>query len=76
MMAELERRGGWLPEGEAASFIERTFGREFVRREERGPISVNRSVVDAFFEVSAGTVRWNHAERAWSGSGGTGERFV
>ncbi len=78
MLLELERRGGWLPEAEAVSFIAQTFGGEFVSEHARGPSSVNRVVVDALLQLSGGTVRWNEGERAWlfSDAGEAGERLV
>lgn len=65
MFAELERRGGWLPEEDAAAFIGRVFGREFASWTEGRVPTVNASVVDAFQQLNAGTVRWSPADRAW-----------
>lgn len=65
MLSELERQGGYLDEAKAAAAIEERFGREFVSRNARGELLINRVVIDAFTQLSWGAVRWDQTERAW-----------
>lgn len=65
MLLELERKNGRLDEGVARSRIARIFGRTFVAADTHDAPALNRSVLDAFEQLTAGTVVWSREERAW-----------
>lgn len=65
MLDELERQHGWLAQDDVALAIERRFGRDFVYENDAGNLAISRKVLDAFRKITAQTVVWDRAERAW-----------
>lgn len=65
MLLELERRNGRLEETFALSRIAQLFGREFTGHDAEGNPALSLAVLDAFDQLTAGTVVWSSEERAW-----------
>ena len=65
MLEEFERQDGWLAQEDIALAIERRFGAAFVDDNDNGNLSITRSVLSAFRDLSAATIVWEQQERAW-----------
>lgn len=65
LLLELERHDGRLEESFALAHIPRLFGREFTGHGSARAPALSRAVLDAFEQLTAGTVVWVPEERAW-----------
>ena len=65
VVARLKAEGGVLSQEDAAVRIERRFGAAFVRENDQGGMSIQRSVLAAFRVLTEDTVVWDRTERSW-----------
>jgi hypothetical protein len=65
MLAEIERRGGFLAEATAALEIVRLFDGPFVVVKPDGRYTLSPSMMRTFRRIAADRVRWDAAGRGW-----------
>lgn len=65
MLAELNEHEGYLAQEDAAAGIYDKFGERFTYDNDRGNLAIRSDVLESFRKLSADTVVWVRAERAW-----------
>lgn len=65
MLRELERGRGVLAQDDAAATIESKFGSKFVRINDNGNLSINKTVLAEFRALTEKTVVWERGQRKW-----------
>lgn len=65
MLEELHRQRGFLYQEVVVGQIQRAFGDEFVYTNENGNQAIDRRVLRAFRDLTAGDVVWERGERMW-----------